>query len=67
MAAGHRNISVKAIPSSGLVTMPAGQKYSSSKRNSAVGEIKNKVFKNLWILPQVQNDIDSKECESVMA
>lgn len=67
MAAGHRNTSVKAVPSSGLVTVLAGQKYPSSNSDSAVGEIKNNVFKNLRILPQFQNDVDSKECESVMS
>lgn len=67
VAAGHRNISVKAVPSSGLVTISAGQKYSSSNSSSAVGEIKSKAFKNLWVLPQFQTSVDSKECESVMA
>lgn len=62
VGAGHM-----AFPLSGLVAMPAGQKYSRSNSNSAVGEIKSKAFKNLWGLPQFQNHVDSKEYDSVMA
>ena len=70
MAAGHRNISVKAIPSSGLVILPAGQKYPNSNSDSAADEIKSQVFKKLHdlrVLPQFQSDVDTKEHESDMA
>lgn len=66
MAAEHRNISVKAIPSSGLVILPAGQKYPNGNSHSAVDEIKSQVFKklhDLQVLPQFQSDVDTKEHE----
>lgn len=67
MAAGHRNISVKAVPSSSLVILPAGQKYPNGDSDSVTDEVKCQVFKklrDLWVLPQFQSDVDTKGHES---
>lgn len=65
MAAGHRNISVKAVPSSSLVILPAGQKHPNGNNDSMADKVPSlQKLRDMWVLPQFQHNVDTKGHES---